>query len=68
VTSLRKKKTSENTALEMAGYLNTEINISIQYKLLIFVCSSYVDIRSRANTTMGLDFGHMIKARTHREG
>jgi hypothetical protein len=27
------------------------------------VCSpSYVDIRSRANTTMGLDFDHMIKS------
>jgi hypothetical protein len=33
------------------------------------VCSpSYVDIRSRANTTMGLDFEHMIKARTHKGG
>jgi hypothetical protein len=27
-----------------------------------------VDIRSRANTTMGLDFQHMIKARTHKGG
>jgi hypothetical protein len=27
-----------------------------------------VDIRSRANTTMGLDFEHMIKARAHKEG
>jgi hypothetical protein len=33
------------------------------------VCSpSYADIRSRANTTRGLDFEHMIKARAHREG
>jgi hypothetical protein len=33
------------------------------------VCSpSYVDIRSRANTTMGLDFEHMIKARAHKGG
>jgi hypothetical protein len=31
------------------------------------VCSpSYADIRSRANTTRGLDFDHMIKARTHK--
>jgi hypothetical protein len=31
------------------------------------VCSpSYVDIRSRANTTRGLDFDHMIKARAHK--
>jgi hypothetical protein len=27
-----------------------------------------VDIRSRANTTRGLDFDHMIKARTHKGG
>jgi hypothetical protein len=33
------------------------------------VCSpSYVDIRSRANTTLGLDFEHMIKARAHKGG
>jgi hypothetical protein len=33
------------------------------------VCSpSYVDIRSRANTTRGLDFEHMIKARAHKRG
>jgi hypothetical protein len=31
------------------------------------LCSpSYVDIRSRANTTMGLDFDHKIKARAHK--
>jgi hypothetical protein len=33
------------------------------------VCSpSYVDIRSRTNTTMGLNFEHMIKARAHKGG
>jgi hypothetical protein len=33
------------------------------------VCSpSYVDIRWRANTTRGLDFEHMIKARAHKGG
>jgi hypothetical protein len=33
------------------------------------VCSpSYVDIRSRANTTRGLDFDHMIKVRAHKGG
>jgi hypothetical protein len=32
-------------------------------------CSpSYVDIRSRANTTRGLDFEHMRKARAHKGG
>jgi hypothetical protein len=33
------------------------------------VCSpSYVDIRSRATTTMGLDYEHMIKERAHKGG
>jgi hypothetical protein len=33
------------------------------------VCSpSYADIRSRANTTRGLDFEHKIKARAHKRG
>jgi hypothetical protein len=33
------------------------------------ICSpSYVDIRSRANTTRGLDFEHTIKARAHKGG
>jgi hypothetical protein len=31
------------------------------------VCSlSYADIRSRANTTRGLDFDHKVKARAHK--
>jgi hypothetical protein len=33
------------------------------------VCSlSNVDIRSRANTTRGLDFKHMLKVRAHKGG
>jgi hypothetical protein len=33
------------------------------------VCSpSYADIRSRANTTRGLDFDHKIKVRAHKGG
>jgi hypothetical protein len=33
------------------------------------VCSpSHADIRSRANTTRGLDFDHMIKAKAHQGG
>jgi hypothetical protein len=33
------------------------------------VCSpSYVDIRSRTNTTMGLDYEHMIEVRAHKGG
>jgi hypothetical protein len=34
----------------------------------IIFSPSYVDIRSRANTTRGLDFEHMIKARAHKGG
>jgi hypothetical protein len=35
----------------------------------VSICSpSYADIRSRANTTRGLDFEHMIKARAHKGG
>jgi hypothetical protein len=38
-------------------------------KRLKITCSpSYVDIRSRANTTRELDFDHMIKARAYKEG
>jgi hypothetical protein len=33
------------------------------------VCSpSYADIRSRENTTRGMDYEHMIKARAHKGG
>jgi hypothetical protein len=33
------------------------------------VCSpSHADIRSRANTTRGLDFEHMIEVRAHKGG
>jgi hypothetical protein len=36
-------------------------------KIPKIVCSpSYVDIRSRANTTSGLNFDHKIKARAHK--
>jgi hypothetical protein len=34
----------------------------------IIYSPSYADIRSRANTTRGLDFEHMIKARAHKGG
>jgi hypothetical protein len=36
-------------------------------KTLKIICSpSYVDVRSRANTTRGLDFDHKIKASAHK--
>jgi hypothetical protein len=34
----------------------------------IICSSSYVDIRSRANTTRGMNFEHMIKVRAHKGG
>jgi hypothetical protein len=43
--------------------------LKIIFKRPKIVCSpSYADIRSRANTTMGLDFELMIKARAHKGG
>jgi hypothetical protein len=41
---------------------------SLAQKPKIVCSSSYADIRSRANTTRGLDFGNMIKARAHMGG
>jgi hypothetical protein len=38
-----------------------EVGIFIEYGL-----KQVFPIRSRANTTMGLDFEHMIKARAHK--
>jgi hypothetical protein len=50
----------------------TEVWVRVPFKTLSpkrpkIVCSpSYVDIRSRANTTRGLDFDHKIKLRAHK--
>jgi hypothetical protein len=43
-------------------------DISLLLPILLKCSPSYVDIRSRANTTRGLDFDHMIKARAHKGG
>jgi hypothetical protein len=37
-------------------------------EMLSFCSPSHVDIRSRANTTMGWDFEHMINVRAHKGG
>jgi hypothetical protein len=42
--------------------------VSLAHKTKNRMSPSHVDIRSRANTTRGLDFEHMIKVRAHREG
>jgi hypothetical protein len=52
----------------------TEVWVRVPFKTLSpkrpkIVCSpSYVDFRSRVNTTMGLDFEHMIKVRADKGG
>jgi hypothetical protein len=50
------------------AFLIVEIRIAIHKKPKIVCSPSYVDIRSRANTTRGLDFEHMIKASAHKGG
>jgi hypothetical protein len=42
------------------------LHAGIKQTVESFKKCSIVDIRSRANTTVGLDFEHMIKARAHK--
>jgi hypothetical protein len=52
--------------MELENIILSEVSWLKRPKIL---CSpSYADIRSRANTTRGLDFEHMIKVRAHKEG
>jgi hypothetical protein len=52
--------------MELENIILSEVSLAKRPKI---VCSpSYVDIRSRANTTRGLDFDHMIKVRAHKGG
>jgi hypothetical protein len=45
--------------MELENIILSEVNLAQNTKI---ICSpSYADIRSRANTTRGLDFNHMIK-------
>jgi hypothetical protein len=49
---------------ELENIILSEVGLAQRPKI---VCSpSYVDIRSSANTTRGLDFEHMIKVRAHK--
>jgi hypothetical protein len=52
--------------MELENIILSEVSLAQKTKNRMF--SSYVDIRSRANTTMGLDYEHMIKARAHKGG
>jgi hypothetical protein len=52
--------------MELENIILSEVSLAQKPKI---VCSpSYVDIRSRANTTRRLDFEHMIKALAHKGG
>jgi hypothetical protein len=52
--------------MELENIILSEVSLVQRSKI---VCSpSYANIRSRANTTRGLDFNHKIKARAHKGG
>jgi hypothetical protein len=52
--------------VELENIILSEVSLAKRPKI---VCSLlYVDIRSRANTTRGLDCKHMIKVRAHKGG
>jgi hypothetical protein len=52
--------------MELENIILSVVSLAKRPKI---ICSpSYVDIRSRANITRGLNFDHMIKVRAHREG
>jgi hypothetical protein len=52
--------------MELENIILREVSLAQKTKNHMF--SSYVDIRSRANTTRELDYEHMIKALAHKEG
>jgi hypothetical protein len=52
--------------MELENIILSEVSLAQKTKNCMF--SSYVDIRSRANTTRGLDYEHMIKVRAHKGG
>jgi hypothetical protein len=52
--------------MELENIILSEASLAKRPKI---ICSlSYVDISSRASTTIGLDFEHIIKARAHKGG
>jgi hypothetical protein len=52
--------------MKLENIILSEVSLAQKTKNRMF--SSYVDIRSRANTTRGLDFEHKIKVRAHKGG
>jgi hypothetical protein len=51
--------------MESENIILSEVSLAQRPKIVY--SPLYADIRSRANTTRGLDFDHMIKARAHKE-
>jgi hypothetical protein len=51
----------------LASSLLEKLHVSLDKRPKIVCSPSYADIRSRANTTRGLDFDHMIKQEHTRE-
>jgi hypothetical protein len=59
---------NKNEILSFAGkWMELENLILSEVRPKIICSPSYADIRSRANTTRGLDFDHMIKREHTRE-
>jgi hypothetical protein len=52
--------------MELENIILSEVSLAQKTKnrMFSFICG----LRSRANTTRGLDFEHMIKARAHKGG
>jgi hypothetical protein len=52
--------------MELENIILSEVSLAQKTKNRM--SPSYVDIRSMVNTTRGLDYEHMIKARAHKGG
>jgi hypothetical protein len=66
-SAMKKNEISSFTSkwMELENIILSEVSQAQKTKI---ICSpSYVDIRSRANTARGLDFGHMKRLEHRRE-
>jgi hypothetical protein len=52
--------------MELENIILSEVRLAQKTKNCMF--PSYLDIKSRANTTMGLNYEHVIKALAHKGG
>jgi hypothetical protein len=53
--------------MELENIILSEVSLAQKDQANLVCSPSYADIRSRANTTRGLDFEHMIKREHTRE-